>query len=168
MNLVLLVGVLFAGFLANKESIPLPLRWITYLSVFRCVGCGGGAANPRLILTALPPRMRVQRLLCRDTLFLNQPPPTCNRRRHQPPKSNPTRRYAWEAMVINELRSLYLYFTAPNVSITVSMKGTVFLDIIGVKDAMLLPDIAVLVAMYVGCCIFLCFVMFWRYGRRHG
>jgi hypothetical protein len=36
MNLVLLVGVLFAGFLANKESIPLPLRWITYLSVFRC------------------------------------------------------------------------------------------------------------------------------------
>jgi hypothetical protein len=44
MNLVLLVGVLFAGFLANKESIPAPLRWITYLSVFRCV-CffwGGG------------------------------------------------------------------------------------------------------------------------------
>lgn len=38
MNLVLLVGVLFAGFLANKESIPLPLRWITYLSVFRCSG----------------------------------------------------------------------------------------------------------------------------------
>ena len=35
MNLVLLVGVRFAGFLANKESIPLPLRWITYLSVFR-------------------------------------------------------------------------------------------------------------------------------------
>lgn len=111
MNLVLLVGVLFAGFLANKESIPLPLRWITYLSVFR---------------------------------------------------------YAWEAMVINELRSLYLYFTAPNVSITVSMKGTVFLDIIGVKDEMLLPDIGVLVAMYAGCCVLLCFVMHWRYGRRHG
>lgn len=35
MNLVLLVGVLFAGFLANKESIPKPLSWITYLSVFR-------------------------------------------------------------------------------------------------------------------------------------
>ncbi|KAI8473210.1 MAG: hypothetical protein J3K34DRAFT_519217 [Monoraphidium minutum] len=111
MNLVLLVGVLFAGFLANKESIPLPLRWITWLSVFR---------------------------------------------------------YAWEAMVINELKSLYLYFTAPNVSITVSMKGTVFLDIIGVKDSMLLPDIAVLVAMYAGCCAFLCFVMHWRNGRRRG
>jgi hypothetical protein len=68
-------------------------------------------------------------------------------------------------MVINELRSLYLYFTAPNVSITVSMKGSVFLDIIGVKEEMLLPDIAVLVAMYAGCCAFLCFVMYWRYGR---
>lgn len=76
--------------------------------------------------------------------------------------------YAWEAMVINELRSLYLYFTAPNVSITVSMKGTVFLDIIGVKERMLLPDVAVLVAMYAGCCAFLCFVMHWRYGRRRG
>ena len=70
--------------------------------------------------------------------------------------------------MINELRSLYLYFTAPNVSITVSMKGTVFLDIIGVKEAMLMPDIVILVAMYVGCCVFLCFVMWWRNGRRGG
>ncbi|KIY97672.1 hypothetical protein MNEG_10287 [Monoraphidium neglectum] len=69
-------------------------------------------------------------------------------------------------MVINELRSLYLYFTAPNVSITVSMKGTVFLDIIGVKARMMLPDIAILVAMWAGCCALLCFVMHWRNGRR--
>ena len=71
-------------------------------------------------------------------------------------------------MVINELRTLYLYFTAPNVSITVSMKGTVFLDIIGVRDEMLLPDVAVLVAMYAGCAALLAFVMYWRYGRRRG
>lgn len=71
-------------------------------------------------------------------------------------------------MVINELRSLYLYFTAPNVSITVSMKGTVFLDIIGVKEGMLLPDIGILVAMYAGCCTLLCFVMWWRNGARRG
>ena len=68
-------------------------------------------------------------------------------------------------MVINELRTLYLYFTAPNVSITVSMKGTVFLDIIGVRDEMLLPDV---VAMYAGCAALLAFVMYWRYGRRRG
>lgn len=37
MNLVLLLGVLFAGFLANKGSIPAWLRWISWLSVFRCV-----------------------------------------------------------------------------------------------------------------------------------
>lgn len=32
---VLLLGVLFGGFLANKGSIPVWLRWISYLSVFR-------------------------------------------------------------------------------------------------------------------------------------
>jgi hypothetical protein len=69
-------------------------------------------------------------------------------------------------MVINELRSLYLYFTAPNVSITVSMKGGVFLDIIGVREAMLLPDVAVLVAMYAGCAALFAFVVWWRNGRR--
>jgi hypothetical protein len=52
------------------------------------------------------------------------------------------------------------------VSITVSMKGTVFLDIIGVKARMMLPDIAILVAMWAGCCALLCFVMHWRNGRR--
>jgi hypothetical protein len=71
-------------------------------------------------------------------------------------------------MVINELRSLYLYFTAPNVSITVSMKGTVFLSIIGVNEDMLLPDVAILVAMYAGCAALLAFIMHWRYGRRRG
>lgn len=35
MNLVLLLGVLFGGFLANKDSIPVWLRWISWLSVFR-------------------------------------------------------------------------------------------------------------------------------------
>lgn len=35
MNLVLLLGVLFGGFLANKGSIPAWLRWISWLSVFR-------------------------------------------------------------------------------------------------------------------------------------
>lgn len=35
MNLVLLLGVLFGGFLANKGSIPVWLRWISWLSVFR-------------------------------------------------------------------------------------------------------------------------------------
>ena len=35
MNLVLLVGVLFAGFLANKSYIPWALRWLTYVSIFR-------------------------------------------------------------------------------------------------------------------------------------
>jgi hypothetical protein len=37
MNLVLLLGVLFGGFLANKGSIPVWLRWISWLSVFRWV-----------------------------------------------------------------------------------------------------------------------------------
>lgn len=37
MNLVLLLGVLFGGFLANKDSIPVWLRWISWLSVFRWV-----------------------------------------------------------------------------------------------------------------------------------
>jgi hypothetical protein len=37
MNVVLLLGVLFGGFLANKEVMPAALRWITYLSAFRWV-----------------------------------------------------------------------------------------------------------------------------------
>lgn len=41
MNLVLLLGVLFGGFLANKGSIPVWLRWVSWLSVFRWVGAGG-------------------------------------------------------------------------------------------------------------------------------
>jgi hypothetical protein len=35
MNMVLLLGVLFGGFLANKGSIPVWLRWVSWLSVFR-------------------------------------------------------------------------------------------------------------------------------------
>lgn len=35
-NFVLLTSVLFAGFLANKESIVWPLRWVCYISPFRC------------------------------------------------------------------------------------------------------------------------------------
>lgn len=75
-------------------------------------------------------------------------------------------RYAWEAMVINELSGLYLFFTAPNVSITVAIKGEVFLKIIGVEASMILVDIAVLVAMYVGACLFVLMVMWMRYDRK--
>jgi hypothetical protein len=69
-------------------------------------------------------------------------------------------------MVINELSGLYLYFTAPNVSITVAVKGEMFLQIIGVDAALLMVDIAVLVAMYFGCCMFVVAVVWLRYGRR--
>ena len=109
MNLVLLVGVLFAGFLANKESIPPVLRWLTWLSVFR---------------------------------------------------------YAWEAMVINELTGAYLYLTAPNVSITIAIKGEVFLQIIGVDAGMIWTDVAVLAAMYLAACAFVLGVLWLRYGRH--
>ena len=109
MNLVLLVGVLFAGFLANKASIPPVLRWLTWLSVFR---------------------------------------------------------YAWEAMVINELTGAYLYLTAPNVSITIAIKGEVFLQIIGVDAGMIWADVAVLAAMYLAAAGFVLLVLWGRYGRH--
>lgn len=41
----------------------------------------------------------------------------------------PWYRYAWEALVINELSGLFLYFTAPNVKITVAVKGETFLQV---------------------------------------
>jgi hypothetical protein len=68
-------------------------------------------------------------------------------------------------MVINELSGLYLYFTAPNVSITVAVKGEMFLSIVGVDAALLMVDIGVLVAMYAGCAAFVVAVVWWRYGR---
>jgi ABC-type multidrug transport system ATPase subunit len=108
-NVVLLFGVLFAGFLANKSAIPPVLRWITYLSVFR---------------------------------------------------------YAWEALVISEMVNLSLFFTAPGIDITVRVAGDSFLQIIGVDSRMLLPDVAVLVAIWVLCCAFAFWAVWWRYGRR--
>jgi membrane protease YdiL (CAAX protease family) len=48
MNLVLLLGVLFAGFLANKDSIPVWLRWLTWLSAFRWVLLGGLGRHGRV------------------------------------------------------------------------------------------------------------------------
>jgi ABC-type multidrug transport system ATPase subunit len=109
MNMVLLVGVLFAGFLANKDAIPAALRWITYLSVFR---------------------------------------------------------YAWEALVINEMKALYLVFGIEGIDIRVTVKGDVFLNIIGVDARMLLVDVAVLVAMWLLFCAFAFWAVWWRYGRR--
>jgi ABC-type multidrug transport system ATPase subunit len=108
-NVVLLFGVLFAGFLANKSAIPPVLRWITYLSVFR---------------------------------------------------------YSWEALVISEMVNLSLYFTAPGIDITVRVAGDSFLQIIGVDSAMLLPDVAVLVAIWMLCVAFAFWAVWWRYGRR--
>jgi len=109
MNMVLLVGVLFAGFLANKNAIPAALRWITYLSVFR---------------------------------------------------------YAWEALVINEMRALYLYFSAPGIDLTVTVKGDAFLQIIGVDANALVPDVAALVGIWILCSGFAFWSVWWRYGRR--
>jgi hypothetical protein len=78
MNLVLLVGVLFSGFLANKESIPLPLRWITWLSVFRCGGGGGrGAAGGAAAFVRLAGRSVCQPHALRrhQAVALASPPP---------------------------------------------------------------------------------------------
>jgi hypothetical protein len=44
--------------------------------------------------------------------------------------------------------------------------GSVFLSIVGVDEAMLLPDAGALAAMYAGCAALFAFVIFWRYGRR--
>jgi hypothetical protein len=63
-------------------------------------------------------------------------------------------RYAWEALVVNELRGLYLLFTAPGVSLSVAVKGDLFLQVIGVDPSLLVTNVAVLSAMYVGCCLF--------------
>eukprot|EP00878_Enallax_costatus_P007470 GHUV01007823.1.p1 GENE.GHUV01007823.1~~GHUV01007823.1.p1 ORF type:complete len:559 (+),score=173.47 GHUV01007823.1:992-2668(+) len=109
MNLVLLLGVLFGGFLANKGSIPVWLRWISYLSIFR---------------------------------------------------------YSWEALVINELSGIDLFLSAPGVSLSLPVKGEVFLEIIGVHTDLFLVNIAVLVAIYVAACAFVIFVVSWR-NRQH-
>eukprot|EP00879_Flechtneria_rotunda_P000702 GHRR01000820.1.p1 GENE.GHRR01000820.1~~GHRR01000820.1.p1 ORF type:complete len:943 (+),score=354.31 GHRR01000820.1:2184-5012(+) len=109
MNLVLLLGVLFGGFLANKASIPVWLRWISWLSVFR---------------------------------------------------------YAWEALVINELAGLDLFLSAPGVALSLPVRGEVFLEIIGVQWRLYMVDVVVLVAMYLACCVFVLFVLGWRNRQR--
>ncbi|KAF8061171.1 ABCG2 [Scenedesmus sp. PABB004] len=105
MNLVLLLGVLFGGFLANKASIPAWLRWASWLSVFR---------------------------------------------------------YAWEALAINELSGLDLFLSAPGVSLSLPVRGEVFLQIIGVDAALLPLDIAVLVGLYAAAAGFVVAVVCWR------
>uniref|UniRef100_A0A383V3X3 ABC transporter domain-containing protein n=1 Tax=Tetradesmus obliquus TaxID=3088 RepID=A0A383V3X3_TETOB len=109
MNLVLLLGVLFGGFLANKGSIPVWLRWVSWLSVFR---------------------------------------------------------YSWEALVINELQGLDLFLSAPGVSLSLPVKGEVFLQIIGVQTGLFVVDIAVLAAIYAACCVFVLAVVGWRNRQR--
>lgn len=56
--------------------------------------------------------------------------------------------------MVNELRGLYLLFTAPGVSLSVAVKGDLFLQVIGVDPSLLVTNVAVLSAMYVGCCLF--------------
>ena len=41
-------------------------------------------------------------------------------------------RYAWEALVINELQGLDLFLSAPGVSLSLPVKGQVFLQVGGV------------------------------------
>jgi hypothetical protein len=41
-------------------------------------------------------------------------------------------RYAWEALVINELSGLDLFLSAPGVSLSLPVKGQVFLQVSGV------------------------------------
>lgn len=102
MNLILLVGALFAGFMVNKPAIPWALRWISYLSVFR---------------------------------------------------------YAWDALCINEMRGLYLYFSAPNINASLRVSGLLFLEVLGVDVNGEMVDIIVQVCIYIGVvltCLMVC------------
>ncbi|GIL81943.1 hypothetical protein Vretifemale_10888 [Volvox reticuliferus] len=91
-NLLLLTWALFSGFLANKDSIVVWLRWIVYTSPIR---------------------------------------------------------FCWEAMVINELKPLVLYFSAPDLPEGLpAVKGSLFLSLLGVNSGMLNTDLIVLDCMY--------------------
>jgi hypothetical protein len=76
------------------------------------------------------------------------------------------RRYSWEALVINELSGIDLFLSAPGVSLSLPVKGEVFLEIIGVQDELFVADIAVLAAIYALCCVFVVFVVGWRNRQR--
>lgn len=83
-----------------------------------------------------------------------------------PPSAAAVPRYAWEALVINELADLDLFLSAPGVSLSLPMKGGVFLQIIGVRQELFMVDVAVLVAMYVAACGFVVGVVCWK-NRQH-
>jgi hypothetical protein len=68
--------------------------------------------------------------------------------------------------VINELSGIDLFLSAPGVSLSLPVKGEVFLQIIGVQDELFVPNIAVLAAIYALCCAFVVFVVGWRNRQR--
>jgi hypothetical protein len=58
-------------------------------------------------------------------------------------------------------------FSAPGVSLSLPVKGEVFLQIIGVQDELFVADyVAVLAAIYALCCAFVVFVVGWRNRQR--
>lgn len=68
--------------------------------------------------------------------------------------------------MINELSGIDLFLSAPGVSLSLPVKGEVFLEIIGVQTHLFLVNIAVLVGIYVAACVFVIFVVGWR-NRQH-
>jgi hypothetical protein len=80
--------------------------------------------------------------------------------------TTPFLRYSWEALVINELSGIDLFLSAPGVSLSLPVKGEVFLQIIGVNNDLFVADIAVLAAIYALCCVFVVFVLGWRNRQR--
>ncbi len=76
------------------------------------------------------------------------------------------RRYAWEALAINELAGLDLFLSAPGVSISLPVRGDVFLSIIGVNPGLLALNIGVLVAMYAVAAAAVVGVICWRHRQR--
>lgn len=76
--------------------------------------------------------------------------------------ASPAARYSWEALVINELSGIDLFLSAPGVSLSLPVKGQVFLEVVGVNSQLFMVDIGVLIAMYFACCAFVVFVVCWR------
>ena len=59
-----------------------------------------------------------------------------------------------------------MFLSAPGVSLTLPVKGELFLEIIGVQTSLFIVNIAVLVAIYVAACVFVIAVVAYR-NRQH-
>jgi hypothetical protein len=76
------------------------------------------------------------------------------------------RRYAWEALAINELAGLDFLLSAPGVSISLPVRGDVFLSIIGVNPLLLKLNNGVLVAMYAVAAAAVVGAICWRHRQQ--